>query len=34
MIRTGLKYGLMAMAPHLSIGLKAVKVVKKGLKHN
>lgn len=32
MIRTGLKYGL--MGPHLSIGLKAVKVVKKGLKHN
>ena len=32
MFRTGLKYGL--MSPHLSIGLKAIKVVKKGLKHN
>ncbi len=33
-VKTGLKYAAMAAFPHLSLGIKAAGVVKKGLKNH
>lgn len=34
MVSQGLKYGLIATQPHAYLGLKAVSMVRKGLKHH
>ena len=34
MVRQGLKYGLIATQPQAYLGLKAVSMVRKGLKHH